>query len=148
MGRGYDVHRFLHLENLNSREPDENTLGGKNMFYEVAQWRIRKKSSKKHLELWKGILDEQKSISGKFYYTRSRLLQSAGKEANPDEETWMVIDEYESRKSYDKMCKAMKEDPELKKLEEKWHSQWDPMCIPGSLNAQTWIERVKDEPKK
>jgi hypothetical protein len=138
----------LTLGNLKNKGLDENKRRGKNMFYEVAQLRIRKELSKKHLELWKEILDEQKSHSGKFYHTRSRILQSAEKEANPDEETWMVIDEYEDREAYDKMCKAMKEDPELKKLEEKWHSKWDPMSIPGSLKAQHWIERAKVELKK
>lgn len=118
------------------------------MFYEVAQWRIRKEFSKKHLELWKEILDEQKSYSGKFYRTRSRILQSAAKEANPDEETWMVIDEYEDREAYDKTCKAWEEEPEIKKLEEKWHSKFDPMIISGPLKSQLWIERVKAELKK
>ncbi|MDD1765186.1 MAG: hypothetical protein LUO84_01865 [Methanomassiliicoccales archaeon] len=118
------------------------------MFCEVGQWRIRKEFSKKHFELWKEILDDQKSHSGKSYRIRSRILQSAEKEANPDEETWMVIDEYEDREAYDKMYKAWEKDPEIKKLDEKWHSKLDPMMSPGSLKAQLWIERAKVELEK
>jgi hypothetical protein len=118
------------------------------MLYEVAQWRIRKEFSKKHLDMWKEILNEQKSHSDKFYYTRSRILQSAEKEADPAEETWMWIDEYEDQKAYDKMSKAIEEDPEVVKLKKKWHSKWDPIRVPGSLKAELWIERVKVELKK
>jgi hypothetical protein len=136
------------LEKLKDKGPNENKGGGKNMLYEVAQWRIHKKFSKKHREMWQEILDEQKAHSNNFYYTRSRILQSAEKEANPDEETWMWIDEYEDREAYDKMSKAVKKDPEVEKLKEKWHSEWDPMRIPGSMKAELWIERAKVELRK
>ena len=118
------------------------------MLYSIAQWRIHKEDSKKHLEMWQQILQEQKDHSEKFFYSRSRILQLAEKEADPTEETWMNIDEYEGREAYDKMLKTIKEDPEVKKLEAKWRSVSDPMRVPGSLKVELWTERVKVEFKK
>ena len=118
------------------------------MLYEVAQWRIRKEFSQKHLEMWRQILEEQKSHSDKFNYTRSRILQSAEEEADPTEERWMWIDEYEGREAYDRMERAIEADPEVAKMKEKWHSMWDPMRIPGSLKSELWTEKLKVELKK
>ncbi|MGD0331258.1 MAG: hypothetical protein ABSB40_12585 [Nitrososphaeria archaeon] len=118
------------------------------MLYEVAQWRIPKEFSKKHIDMWKEILNEQKSHSDKFYYTRSWILQLAEKEADPAEETWMYIDEYEDQKAYDKMAKMIEEDPEVIKLKKKWNSKWDQIRIPGSFKSELWTERVKVELKK
>jgi hypothetical protein len=118
------------------------------MLYEVAQWRIRKEFSKEHVEMWKDILREQKSHSDRFHYTSSRILQSAEEEADPKEETWMWIDEYEDREAYDRMCEAIEEDPEIGKLKMKWHSKWDPMRIPGSMKSGLWAVRVKVDLEK
>jgi hypothetical protein len=120
----------------------------KDMLYSIAQWRIRKEDSKRHLEMWQQILQEQKDHSEKFFYSRSWILQLAEKEADPTEETWMNIDEYEGREAYDKMMKAIKEDPEVKKFEAKWRSVSDPMRVPGSLKVELWTERLKVELKK
>lgn len=117
----------------------------KDMLYSVARWRIRKEYSKKHLEMWRQILQEQRDNSGKFFYSRSRILQLAENEADSTEETWMNIDEYEGREAYDKMMKAIEEDPWVKSFEAKWRSVSDPMRVPGSFKVELWTERVKVE---
>jgi hypothetical protein len=120
----------------------------KDMLYEVAKWRIYKEFSKNHLEMWQQVLDEQKAYPEKYQYIKSRILQLAEKEAEPSEETWMYIDEYEGREAYDKAMKAIAKDPMVKKHKKKWLALWDPMKIPGSFKAELWTERVKVELKK
>jgi len=117
----------------------------KDMLYSIARWRIRKECSKRHLDMWQKILQEQRDHSEKFFYSRSRILQLAEKEADPTEETWMNIDEYTGRKEYDRMMKAVEEDPWVKRFEAKWRSVSDPMRVPGSFRVELWTERVKVE---
>jgi hypothetical protein len=112
------------------------------LLYEIAQWRIRKENSKKHLECWREILESQKSHRKKFYYTKTRILQLAEEESS-EEETWGWIDEYEDREAYDKMVKAVDGDPETAKLKNEYHSKWDPLRVPGSFKAQIWTERLR-----
>jgi len=119
----------------------------KDLLYEIARWRIHKQNSKEHLEMWRKILDYQKSHSGRFYYTRSRIVQLADEES-PGEETWGWIDEYEDREAYDKMAKAIEENPEIVKIMKQWHSEWDPMRVPDSFKAELWTERVRVDLKK
>jgi hypothetical protein len=120
----------------------------KDTLYSIVQWRIRKEDSRKHLEMWQQILQEQKDHREKFYYSRSWILKLAENEANPTEETWMNIDEYEGREAYDKMMKAIKEDPCVSNFEAKWRSVSDPMRIPGSSKAGLWTEKIRVELKK
>jgi hypothetical protein len=112
------------------------------LLYEIAQWRILKENSKKHLECWRAILESQKSHRKKFYYTRTRILQLADEESSK-EETWGWIDEYEDREAYDKMSKAIEGDPETVKLKNEYHSKWDPLRVAGSFKAQIWTERLR-----
>jgi len=112
------------------------------LLYEIAQWRIRKENSEKHLECWREILESQRSHREKFYYTRSRILQLADEESS-EEETWGWIDEYPNREAYDKMAKAYEADPDVVKLKNEYHSKWDPLRVPGSFKAQLWTERLR-----
>ena len=57
----------------------------------------------------------------------------------------MNIDEYTGRKEYDRMMKAVEEDPWVKRFEAKWRSVSDPMRVPGSFRVELWTERVKVE---
>lgn len=120
------------------------------MLVEIAQWRIRKENSKKHLDLVQKqvaeALDYQRSHPEKFHYTRSRMFTLT--EEGPTDETWMSIDEYEDREAYDKMMKAWEEDPELVKYNKEWKAQWDPMRVPDSLKAELWTERLRVELKR
>lgn len=112
------------------------------MLYEIAQWRVPKENSKKHLECWREILDSQRSHREKFHYTRTRILQLTDEESS-EEETWGWIDEYEDREAYDKMMKAGEEDPEVVKLKNQYHSRWDPLRVQGSFKAQLWTEKLR-----
>ena len=67
-----------------------------------------------------------------FYYTRSRIVQLADEESS-EEKTWGWIDKYEDREAYDKMTKAVEQDPETVKLKSQYHSKWDPLRVLGSF---------------
>jgi hypothetical protein len=90
--------------------------------------------------MWREILDYQRSHPEKFLYSRSRILTLA--EEEPSEESWMWIDEYEDRETYDTMTKAIEEDPEVVRKKEEWHSIWDPMRIPGSVKTEVWTPKL------
>jgi hypothetical protein len=110
------------------------------LLIETCRWRIAKENSEKHLEMWREILDYQRSHPEKYLYSRSRILTLA--EEEPSDESWMWIDEYEDRETYNKMMKAIDEDPEVVSKKKEWHSKWDPMRIPGSVKTEVWTPKL------
>jgi hypothetical protein len=110
------------------------------LLIEICRWRIARENSEKHLEMWREILDYQRSHPEKFLYSRSRILTLADEESS--EESWMWIDEYEDRETYDTMTKAIEEDPEVVRKKEEWHSKWDPVRIPGSVKTEVWTPKL------
>jgi len=55
----------------------------------------------------------------------------------------MWIDEYENREAYDRMNKALRDDPELSKYKEQAYSRVDTLFVPGSLRAELWTEHFR-----
>jgi len=111
--------------------------------YAISRWRVLKENGEKHLECIREILELQKVHSEKLHFPRSRIVQFAGTEVSPSEETWGEIDEYEDRDAYDKMAKAMEEDPEIVKLKSQYDSKWEALIVPGSLKTELWTERLR-----
>ena len=84
------------------------------------------------------MMDYQEAHPEKVYYTRSRFFTYT--EKGSSEEKWMFLDEYESRRGYDKWMKVVHEDPELIKLMEAWFPKWDALIISGIRKAEIWNE--------
>ena len=49
---------------------------------------------------------------------------------------------------FEARARAIKEDPDVVKMKKQWHSQWDPMRVPGSMKTELWTERLRVELKK
>jgi len=107
----------------------------------IVRWRIPKENSSKQFEVWREMMDYQKSHPGKVYYTRSRFFTFT--EEGSSEESWMFLDEYEHREDYDKWMKAVREDRELVKLTDEWFPKWDALIVPGSRKGEVWTEVEK-----
>ena len=111
------------------------------MLINIGRWRILKKNSKKQFELWRKMMDYQRSHPEKVYYIRSRFFTFT--EKGSSEENWMFLDEYENREAYDKWMKTVREDPELAKLADEFFPKWNALVIPKSRKMEVWTE-VKD----
>jgi hypothetical protein len=118
------------------------------MFINIVGWRILKKNSEKQFELWREMMDYQKSHPEKVYYIRSRFFTST--EKGSSEENWMFLDEYENREDFDKGMKTMHEDSEFTKLSEEFFPKWDALIISGSKKREVWteVEKLRVEPRK
>jgi len=81
------------------------------MLINIGRWRILKKNSKKQFDLWREMMDYQRSHPEKVYYIRSRFFTFT--EKGSSEENWMFLDEYERLEDFDKWMKTVREDPEL-----------------------------------
>jgi hypothetical protein len=81
------------------------------LLYDFYQWRVEASNSKKHLELWQAVIQHQKANRERFYFKRSRFFTKTDSESN--EEHWINIDEYENREAYEKMWKAIENQPDL-----------------------------------
>ena len=111
------------------------------MLVNIVRWRISKENSSKQLEIWREMMDYQRSHPVKVYYARSRFYTST--EEGSSEENWMFLDEYEDRAGYAKWMKAVREDPELVKLMDEWFPRWDALIVPGSKKGEVWTEVEK-----
>ncbi|MGA8904313.1 MAG: hypothetical protein WB661_04815 [Candidatus Bathyarchaeia archaeon] len=112
----------------------------------IVRWRIPKENSSKLFELWREMMDYQRSHSEKFYYTRSRFFTFT--EEGSSEENWMFLDEYDNREAYDKTMKTMREDPEVAKLADEFFPKWDALIVPGSKKkGEIWTEVLRVELK-
>jgi hypothetical protein len=111
------------------------------MFVNIVKWRIPKEKSKKQFEVWQEMMNYQKSHPKKVYYNRSRFFTYT--ETDSSEENWMFLDEYKDRNGYDRWMKAVREDPELVSLMEKWFPKWDALIVPDSRKGEVWIEVEK-----
>jgi hypothetical protein len=111
------------------------------MFVNICRWRILKKNSRKQFELWREMMDYQRSHPEKVFYIRSRFFTFTEKESS--EENWMFLDEYENREDFDKWMKNAREDPELKKLMDEFFPRWDALIVPGSRKMEVWTEVEK-----
>jgi hypothetical protein len=112
------------------------------LLYEIAQWRVPVANSKKHIEFWEEHLAYQRTHREKFYYKRSRILKMNNSETT-GEEIWTWIDEYENQEAYDRMSKAMRDDPEVSKYKQKAYSRADTLFVPGSLKTELWTEHFR-----
>ena len=111
------------------------------MLINIVRWRIPKENSSKQFEVWREMMDYQKSHPGMVYYTRSRFFTFT--EEGSSEESWMFLDEYEHPEDYDKWMKAVREDPELMKLMDEWFPKWDALIVPRSRKGEVWTEVEK-----
>ena len=111
------------------------------MLVNIVRWRVPKEKSNEQFEVWREMMDYQRSHPEKVFYTRSRFFTYT--EKGSSEETWMFLDEYENREDYDKWMKAMREDPELTKLMDTWFPKWDALVISGSKKGEVWNEVEK-----
>jgi len=114
----------------------------KSLLCEIAQWRVPVAKSKQHIEFWEEHLAYQRNHRAKFHYLRSRILKKNESE-RPDEEVWMWIDEYENQEAYDRMSKALRDNPELSKYRQQAHSRIDTLFVLGSLKTELWTEHFR-----
>jgi len=105
------------------------------LLIDVSRWRIPKENSEKHLNTWREILDHQKSHPEKYLYSRSRIFKLT--EEASSEESWLAIDEYEDRETYDKTMKALESDPGIA----------CPTSIPGSMKTERWTLMLDCQPR-
>ena len=108
------------------------------MLINIGRWRILKKDSKKQFELWREMMDYQRSHPEKVFFTRSRFFTFT--EKGSSEENWMFLDEYERSEDFDKWMKIVREDLELSKLANEFFPKWDALIIPGSKKSEVWTE--------
>ena len=112
------------------------------MLVNLVRWRVRKEDSNKQFELWREMMDYQKSHREKFYYTKSRFFTFT--EEGSSEENWMFLDDYECREDFDKWMKSVQEDPELVKLMNDFFPKWNALIVPGSKKkGEVWTEVEK-----
>jgi hypothetical protein len=105
----------------------------------IVRWRVPKENSHKQFEVWREMMDYQRSHPEKVCYTRSRFFTFT--EEGSSEENWMFLDEYEDRAWYDKWIKTVHEDPELIKLMDEWFPKWDAVIVPRSKKkGEVWTE--------
>jgi hypothetical protein len=116
------------------------------MLINIMRWRVPKKDSKKQFEVWREIMDYQRSHPEKVYYVRSRFFTFT--EKGSSEENWMFLDEYENREAFDKWMKTVREDPELVKLADRLLPKWNALVIQGSKESEVWneVEKLRVEP--
>jgi hypothetical protein len=107
------------------------------LFVNIVRWRVPKEKSNEQLELWREMIDYQRSHPEKFYYIRSRFFVYTEKDSS--EENWMFLDEYKRSDNYEKWRKAVSEDPELIKLMDNFFSKWDALIL-GSKKGEVWNE--------
>jgi len=127
---------------ISTQEADEWKKEVSLLLINIVRWRVPKENTKKQFEVWRKMMDYQRSHPEKFYYTRSRFFTFTEEESS--EENWMFLDEYEHREDYDKWMKAVREDPELMKLMDEWFPKWDAVIVPGSKKkGEVWTEVEK-----
>jgi hypothetical protein len=114
----------------------------KSLLCEIAQWRVPLAKSREHMQFWKEHLAYQKTHREKFYYKRSRVLRVSDPETS-GEEVWMWIDEYENQEAYDRMSKALHEDPELSNYRQQATSRFNSLMISGSRKTELWTEHFR-----
>src|SRR4030042_4753167 len=112
----------------------------------IVRWRIPKENSSRQLELWREMMDYQRSHPEKVSYTRSRFF-TCRREGAPEED-WMFLDEYEHREDYARWMRAVREDPELAELMMRWFPKWGALIVPGSKKGEVWteVESLRVEP--
>jgi len=116
------------------------------MFINIVRWRVPKENSKKQFEIWREMMDYQRSHPEKVYYIKSRFFTFT--EKGSSEESWMFLDEYKNREDFEKQMKTIKEDPEFIKLSDEFFPKWDALIIAGSRKHEFWTEmnKLKVEP--
>ena len=77
------------------------------MLVNIVRWRVPKENSSKQFDIWREMMDYQKSHPEKCSYTRSRFFTFT--EEGASEENWMLLDEYEDRAGYEKWIKTVHE---------------------------------------
>ena len=62
------------------------------MLVNIVRWRVRKEDSRRHLEIWREMMDWQRAHPEKVAYTRSRFFTFSAEGSS--EESWMFLDDY------------------------------------------------------
>jgi nicotinamidase-related amidase len=116
------------------------------MLVNIVRWRIPKEYSARQLEVWAEMMDYQRAHPEKVFYIRSCFYTSSPEGAS--EEEWMFLDEYEHREDFDRWMKAVREDPDLMALMERWFPKWDALVVPESKKSEFWaeVESLRVEP--
>ena len=105
----------------------------------IVRWRVLKENHEKQFEVWREMMDWQKSHPEKFHYAKSRFYTMS--EEGSSEEQWMFLDEYDNREAYDKNMKTMHEDPEVVKLADEFFPKWEALLVPKSKRkGEVWTE--------
>jgi hypothetical protein len=120
----------------------------RNLYLGITRWRIPVENHQAHMDLWRDILADHLAIRRfhpeKILYTKSRIFRL--NEAGAAEETWMEIDEYSDRETYDRQMKITQGDPEMAAFEQKLLARFDPILVPGSaITDECWSEQFQFE---
>jgi len=113
------------------------------MFVEIGRWRISAEQSQIHRDTWRDTLAIQKLHPQKFLYTRTRLFRL--EDAGATEETWIYLDEYPDKETYDQQMKIWNEDPEAIALKQLWHARFPILCPLTSVKTECWTEQFRVE---
>jgi len=111
------------------------------LLYVIGQWKVPKENSKKHYALVMEEVRWWKANPKKSYFVHSTygVLETEDQSV----ETWMYIDTYRDRKSYDKFLKVwQKDNPEYAEFF-KFKGEWEPLIVPNSYTEM--ILAVKPE---
>ena len=108
------------------------------MLVNIVRWRVPKEHSGRQLEIWREMMDWQRAHPEKVTYARSRFFTFSTEGSS--EESWMFLDDYARREDFDRWMQAVREDPELIRLMEKFIPKWDAVIVPGSRQGEVWTE--------
>jgi len=113
------------------------------MLCDVTRWRVHASNSKKHLEVWRAIMQHQRANRQRVPYKRSRFFTMVDSESS--EEHWMYIDEYEDREAFDRMYKAAEDQPDLLYSDDpgkaaQMREEKRSLSVPGSSKKELWTE--------
>jgi len=108
------------------------------VFVNIVRWRVPKEKSKEQLEVWREMIDFQRSHPETVSLLRSRFFTSS--DEGSTEENWMFLDEYDSREDFERFVAKWDADQELAKLGEQFFVKWETVMIPKSRKREYWTE--------
>jgi len=111
------------------------------LLYAISRWKVSKANAKKHLEMINRVSEWVKQNRKKCHFERS--IYCLLKTEDPSGETWMNIDEYKDRESYEEFTKTFQRSNSdyagLFKIEEEVIS----LLVPDSLTREVYIEKAE-----
>jgi hypothetical protein len=108
------------------------------MWVNIVRWRVPKEKNKEQLEVWREMIDYQRSHPETVSLLRSRFFTCT--DEGSSEENWMFLDEYRSREDFERFVKMWDEVPKLAKLGEEFFGKWEKVMTPKSRKREYWTE--------